>query len=99
MKGGPVWGAASDDLNATKLVWAAGEGPAEHVADRDVLYAVLEGTVTLTVGGAPSELAAGEAVIVDKGEARSLTAGPGGVTYLTAHVRRGGLQIGDLPPR
>jgi mannose-6-phosphate isomerase-like protein (cupin superfamily) len=93
MRGGPVWGAASEDINATKLVWPAGEGPAEHVADRDVLYAVLEGAVTLTVGGDPSELAAGDALIVGKGESRSLTAGPGGVTYLTAHRRRGGLQI------
>jgi quercetin dioxygenase-like cupin family protein len=93
MSGGPVWGAASEDLNATKLVWAAGEGPAEHVADRDVLYAVLEGTVTLTVDGDPSELAAGDALIVGKGERRSLEAGPDGVTYFTAHRRRGGLQI------
>ena len=93
MSGGPVWGAASEDLNATKLVWPAGEGPAEHVADRDVLYAVLEGAVTLTVGGDPSELAAGDALIVGKGERRSLKAGPDGVTYFTAHRRRGGLQI------
>jgi quercetin dioxygenase-like cupin family protein len=94
MSGGPVWGTASDDLNATKLVWAAGEGPAEHVADRDVLYAMLEGTVTLTVDGEPSELAAGDALIVAKGARRSLKAGPDGVTYFTAHRRRGGLQIG-----
>jgi quercetin dioxygenase-like cupin family protein len=93
MSGGPVWGAASEDLNATKLVWAAGEGPAEHVADRDVLYAVLEGSVTLTVGGTASELGAGEVVIVDKGADRSLVAGADGVAYLTAHLRRGGLQI------
>ena len=29
--GGPLWGAASDDLNATLLEWPAGKGPAEHV--------------------------------------------------------------------
>ena len=93
MSGGPVWGAASEDLNATKLVWGAGEGPALHVADRDVLYAVLEGSVTLSVDGTATELAAGEALIVDKGAERSLVAGADGVTYLTAHLRRGGLQI------
>jgi quercetin dioxygenase-like cupin family protein len=96
MSGGPVWGTASEDLNATKLVWAAGEGPTSHVADRDVLYAVLEGTVMLTVGGTATELAAGEAVIVDKGAKRSLVAGADGVAYLTAHLRRGGLQIRNL---
>src|SRR5205085_9358391 len=48
--GGPVWGAASADLNATLLEWPAEQGPAEHVNDqRDVLYVVLTGSVTLTV--------------------------------------------------
>jgi quercetin dioxygenase-like cupin family protein len=93
MSGGPVWGTASEDLNATKLVWAAGEGPTSHVADRDVLYTVLEGTVTLSVDGTESTMAAGDAVIVEKGAQRSLVAGATGVAYLTAHVRRGGLQI------
>src|SRR3954469_13768847 len=93
MSGGPVWGNASEDLNAQKSGWGAGEGPALHVADRDVLYAVLEGTVTLSVDGTESTMAAGEAVIVDKGAERSLVEGAAGVAYLTAHLRRGGLQI------
>ncbi|MGN6170262.1 MAG: hypothetical protein ACTHQQ_19140 [Solirubrobacteraceae bacterium] len=43
MAGGPVWGAASADLNATVLEWRPGNGPAEHVnEERDVLYVVLE---------------------------------------------------------
>src|SRR5206468_2376056 len=29
--GGPIWGAASDDLNATILLWPPGGGPEEHV--------------------------------------------------------------------
>ena len=67
--GGPVWGAASADLNATLLEWPAGEGPAEHVNEaRDVLYVVLAGTATLTVDGEERELGAGEATIVDKGD-------------------------------
>ena len=90
---GPVWGAASADLNATVLEWPAGDGPAEHVNDeRDVLYVVLDGSVTLTVDDGRLELAAGEATIVDKGTRRALVAGPDGARYLTAHVRRGGLQ-------
>jgi hypothetical protein len=70
--GGPIWGAASADLNATLLEWPEGHGPAEHVNEqRDVLYVVLTGSVTLA-------------------------AGPDGVRYLTAHIRRGGLEIKRL---
>ena len=95
--GGPVWGAASADLNATLLEWSAGHGPAEHVnEERDVLYVVLAGSATVTVDGEARELGAGEATIVDKGARRALVAGPDGVRYLTAHVRRGGLEIKRL---
>ena len=96
---GPVWGAASEDLNATILVWPAGEGPAEHVNEsRDVLYVVVEGSAELTVDGETSELHAGEARIVDKGARRALVAGPDGVRYATAHLRRPGLEIKPLAP-
>jgi len=91
---GPVWGAASDDLNATIVVWPPGEGPAEHVNDsRDVLYVVLEGAARLVVDGETHELQTGDALIVEKRRSRALVAGGEGVRYLTAHVRRGGLQI------
>src|SRR5205823_2831447 len=47
---GPVWGAASADLNATLLEWPAGEGPPEHAnEERDVLYVVVSGSARLTV--------------------------------------------------
>jgi quercetin dioxygenase-like cupin family protein len=99
VSGGPVWGAASEDLNATILVWKAGAGPPEHVNEaRDVLYVVVDGTATLTVDGEEQELCSGEAVIVAKGARRSLVAGPDGVRYATAHVRRGGLRISGPPP-
>lgn len=92
--GGPIWGAASEDLNATLLEWPAGEGPAEHVnGERDVLYVVVSGSATLTVDGEAVELGPGEARIVDKGTRRALAAGPDGVRYFTAHIRRGGLEI------
>jgi mannose-6-phosphate isomerase-like protein (cupin superfamily) len=95
--GGPVWGAASADLNATLLEWPAGRGSAEHVNEqRDVLYVVLTGSATLTVDGEAVELAAGEATIVAKGARRALTAGPDGIRYLTAHIRRDGLEIKRL---
>ena len=91
---GPVWGAASADLNATLLEWPAGEGPPEHAnEERDVLYVVVSGSARLTVDGEPHELGAGEATIVEKGARRALVAGPDGVRYLTAHKRRGGLGL------
>lgn len=97
MTGGPVWGAASEDLNATLLEWPAGAGPAEHVNDsRDVLYVVIRGAATLTINGEARELGAGEAEIVAKGTRRAFVAGPDGVRYLTAHIRRGGLEIRNL---
>jgi quercetin dioxygenase-like cupin family protein len=97
VSGGPVWGAASADLNATLLEWPPGAGPPEHVNDeRDVLYVVIAGSATLTVDGEPSALGVGEALIVDKGSRRGLVAGPDGVRYLTAHTRRGALGVKRL---
>jgi quercetin dioxygenase-like cupin family protein len=97
---GPVWGTASEDLNATLLVWNAGEGTPEHVNDeRDVLVFVAEGSATIAIDGGEREVAAGEALIVEKGRTRAITAGPGGVRYLSAHVRRPALQIQSLSRR
>jgi quercetin dioxygenase-like cupin family protein len=91
---GPVWGAESEDLNATLLVWSAGDGPPEHVNDeRDVLIFIVDGAATVTVDGQEHELAAAEALIVGKGRRRRLTAAQGGVRYLSVHLRRPPLQI------
>jgi quercetin dioxygenase-like cupin family protein len=92
---GPLWGLESEELNATLLEWGPGEGPpAETVnRERDVLVFVHEGSLTLTLEGVERELRAGKAVVVEKGRRRRIVAGPEGVRYLTAHRRRGGLQI------
>jgi mannose-6-phosphate isomerase-like protein (cupin superfamily) len=93
-RGGPVWGAASDDLNATLLAWDAGGGPPAHVnEERDVLTFVADGSATVTVDGEGRELVAGEASIVGKGRRRRITAGAGGVRYLSVHLRRPPLEI------
>jgi hypothetical protein len=86
---GPIWGDASDELNATILEWPPGDGPGETVSQLDVVYAVLRGSLLLN----GEELQAGEARIVAKGVSRSVLAGPDGVRYLTAHRRRGLLQV------
>ena len=93
-EGGPVWGDASADLNATLLEWSAGAGPPEHVNDeRDVLVFVVDGSAKLAIDREERELVAGEAVIVPKSKRRRITAGRGGVRYLSVHVRRPPLQI------
>jgi quercetin dioxygenase-like cupin family protein len=93
---GPLWGAESEDLNATLLAWDPGSGPPEHVnTERDVLVAVLEGSATVTLAGEEHRLEAEDALIIDKGLARQITAGPNGVRYLSVHRRRPPLQIGS----
>jgi quercetin dioxygenase-like cupin family protein len=54
---------------------------------------VLAGSLSLSVQGEQRELRAGEATIVEKGARREAVAGPDGVRYLTAHTRRGGLDL------
>lgn len=89
---GTLWAAASDDLNATLVGWPPGGGVAAHRnEERDVLYVVVAGAGELTVDGRPVELSAGTAVLVAKGCERSARAGPQGLRYLTAHLRRSGL--------
>ena len=91
---GPAWGTASEDLNATLLVWRAGEGQPEHVnEERDVAVVVLAGSGTLSVDGTEHELAAGTLAIVPRGAARSIVAGQDGLRCLTVHRRRGGLGL------
>jgi quercetin dioxygenase-like cupin family protein len=95
---GPLWGMASEDLNATLLSWSEGEGVAEQVnAERDILVVVLSGAGTLRAGGADHELGPQRAVLIPKGERWSITAHAGGLRYLSIHRRREGLQIEPLP--
>ena len=91
---GPAWGTASEDLNATLLVWRENEGQPEHVnAERDVAIVALAGSGMLVVDGDPHAIAAGTLAIVPRGATRSVTAGPDGLRCLTVHRRRGGLGI------
>jgi quercetin dioxygenase-like cupin family protein/hemerythrin-like domain-containing protein len=91
---GPLWGSDTDDLNATLLAWAAGDGLPEHVnGERDVLVLVLAGSAFVTIDGTPHEMHAGDVVIVEKGLSRGITAGAEGVRYLSVHRRRAPLQI------
>jgi uncharacterized cupin superfamily protein len=65
-------------------------------AERDVLLIVLEGGVVAIVDGHEHALAAGTAMLIEKGKSRSLRAGDDGVRYLSVHIRRVGLEIEAL---
>ncbi|MGH2849828.1 MAG: cupin domain-containing protein, partial [Solirubrobacteraceae bacterium] len=94
---GPVWGVATEDLNATLLRWGPGEGVAEHVnAERDVLIVVIEGGGELSLDGTSVELVPDRAIVVRKGARRSVRAGDEGLRYLSVHLRRDGLAIEPL---
>jgi len=91
---------ASEELNVTPLSWKAGSGPPEHVnEERDVLVVVLDGSATLSINGDERELARGETAVIAKGRKRKITAGRGGVRYLSIHRRRPPLQIGRAADR
>jgi mannose-6-phosphate isomerase-like protein (cupin superfamily) len=97
---GPLWGIASTDLNATLLAWPPGHVVPEHVnAELDVLVVVLSGDACAIVDGEPHEIAAGSALLIALGARRRITAGAGGVRYLSVHRRRGPLQIQPAPDR
>lgn len=92
---GPLWGTASEDINATLLSWPPGGGVDAHVNDeRDVLVVVLAGSGEIEVDGGIAALTAPCACVVPKGSRRAIRAGADGIRYVTAHLRRPGLQLG-----
>jgi hypothetical protein len=55
------------------------------------LLLVLTGSASIALDGSAHELSAGNLLLVPRGCARSVTAGAGGVRYLSVHRRRGPL--------
>jgi mannose-6-phosphate isomerase-like protein (cupin superfamily) len=89
---GTLWSAAGADLNANLLAWPPGGGVGEHRNhERDVLLVVVGGGGTLVIDGRPLTLRAPQLVLVPRGAARAITAGPEGLRYVSAHRRREGL--------
>ena len=96
---GPLWGMASNDLNATLLVWPPDYEVAEHTnTDLDVLLIVLEGEGLALIDEQAYALSPGHALLVPKGSSRAIRAGAAGVRYVSVHSRRGPLQIEGLLP-
>lgn len=94
---GPLWGAASDDLNVTMLSWYPGSATPEHMnEERDVLVVCLAGSGTILLDGVPHTIAEGQILIIEKGCPRQIEVGPRGLRYLSVHLRRPGLQIASF---
>lgn len=93
---GAAWSATSVDLNVNLVVWPSGGGVDAHVnAERDVLWVVLEGRGEVTIDGAVHAVRAGWAAVLPKGAERAVRAGPEGIRYVSAHLRRpSGIALG-----
>ncbi|GAA3170163.1 MULTISPECIES: hypothetical protein [Streptomyces] len=86
-------------LDANVVHLTAGQRVDAHrEPDLDVLLLVLSGDGTLESAGRDEALTAGGLVWLPHGSTRALVAGAGGLSYLTVHRRRPGMQIGTRPP-
>jgi quercetin dioxygenase-like cupin family protein len=95
-QGGAVWRltTAGRQLDANLVRVLPGDRVEGHVEpDLDVLMCVLTGTGELETDGSRQQLVAGSVVWLPRGTHRSLSAGPVGLAYVTAHRRRPGLAI------
>jgi quercetin dioxygenase-like cupin family protein len=89
---GAIWTRQSEDLNVNLLVFASGEGVAEHVnAEVDILLVGIAGEGAVTINGTRQILSAGHAIVVPKGTNRGIQSTSDPFAYLTCHRRRGGL--------
>ena len=91
---------ASTDLNATLLAWPPGHELVEDTnSELDVLLIVVEGSGVAKVDEEEHALAAGSALLVEKGSSRTVRVGPDGIRYVSVHRRRRPLQITETPER
>lgn len=97
---GVVWrlAEAGRQLDANVVNLPAGKRIDTHTEpDLDVLVVVVAGSGTLTAEDGPLPLTPGALVWLPRGSTRSLTAGADGLSYLTTHGRRPGMQIRTGP--
>ncbi|HEX6421616.1 MAG TPA: cupin domain-containing protein [Acidimicrobiales bacterium] len=95
---GVAWSAAPEGVNANLVVLGPGAAIGRHRNDEvDVLVVVLDGSVTVTVGGSAHDVPAGSAGVVPRGSDRSIRAGAGGARYLSIHRTRGSIGLRPRP--
>ena len=84
------------DFNANLVRFEAGGGVGEHINDEvDVIFVGVSGVGSVITNDEEHRLSAGTLVFVRKGTRRSTLALSEGFSYLTVHLRRGPLQIGQ----
>ena len=89
---GSAWTLQSEDLNVNVLVFASGDGVAEHInTEVDVLLVGIAGAGAVTVDGTRHILSAGQALLIPKGANRGILSTSDPFSYLTCHCRRAGL--------
>lgn len=99
--GGALWRLAESgrQLDANVVHLPPGHRVDTHVEPHlDVLLLVLDGDGTLETADGSRQLTEGALLWLPHGSRRALTAGHRGLTHLTVHRRRPGLQIGSRPP-
>lgn len=85
-------------LDANLIHLPAGRRVDTHTEpDLDVVLIVVAGGGTVGTPGAEQTLAEGNIVWLPRGSTRNITAGSSGLSYLTVHRRRAGLQIKMRP--
>lgn len=94
--GGALWKLAESgrQLDANLIHLPRGQHIDTHAEpDLDVLLLVLAGDGTLGTAGEALCLTAGTILWLPRGSSRSLASGDNGMSYLTVHRRRPGMQI------
>jgi quercetin dioxygenase-like cupin family protein len=97
---GIVWKLAESgrQLDANLVSLRAGQVIDTHTESAlDVLVLVIAGNGTFATVSEPLPLTGGSLVWLPRGSTRALTAGPNGLSYLTVHQRRPGMQIRSRP--
>ncbi|MFD1663090.1 cupin domain-containing protein [Streptomyces caeni] len=93
---GALWKLAEDgrQLDANLIHLPPGQRVGSHAEpDLDVLLLVVAGDGVLDTAQGRQRLAEGALFWLPHGSSRSLSAGEGGLSYLTVHRRRPGMQI------
>lgn len=96
--GGAVWSLPhGGDLDANLVCLDANGEIGAHVNNEvDVLMFVRSGSGSVTVDDETVPVGSDHLVWIPKGSRRSVTAGSGGISYLSVHRQRGGI---DITPR
>lgn len=88
-QGGPQWGLACEDLNATLLWWPDQHTIAPHINNEvDVLVVVIDGSGVIVVNGVENALHAGQTLLIPKGAERAIHSAAPSFCYLNIHRRR-----------